>query len=80
MTSSEKSLLARQKALTLHSKHDSKVLTKPARDRFLARFVDEVDPDRKLPETERLRRADYAKRAYFTGLAIKSAKARKAKG
>ena len=63
-------------AFTLHSRYDGRVLTQAARDKFLARFIDEVDPLGELPEHERLRRADYAKRAYFVGLARKSAAAR----
>jgi hypothetical protein len=43
------------------------------------RFLDEVDPDRILPEAERKRRADHARKAYFTRLALKSAAARKAR-
>jgi hypothetical protein len=42
----------------------------------MKRFEDEVDPARVLPESERQRRAEHAKTAYFTALAIKSAKAR----
>ena len=41
------------------------------------RFERQVDPDRVLPEAERLRRAESARRAWFTGLAFKSAKARR---
>jgi hypothetical protein len=41
------------------------------------RFIDQVDPDRTLPEAERLRRAEHARSAYFTGLALKSAQARR---
>lgn len=50
--------------------------TAPARAAFLARFEMAVDPERKLPETERRRRAEHAKRAYFAALALKSSKAR----
>jgi hypothetical protein len=51
--------------------------TAAARAKFLQRFLDEVDPKRELPEAERLRRAEHAKSAYFLGLALKSAKARR---
>jgi hypothetical protein len=40
-------------------------------------LIDEVDPDRELPEAERFRRAEHAKKAYFTRLALKSAQARR---
>jgi hypothetical protein len=43
----------------------------------MARFEDEVDPDRTLPSDERVRRADQAKKAYFTRLALRSAQARR---
>jgi hypothetical protein len=56
---------------------DPAARTKPGRDAALARFEDEVDPDRVLPETERLRRANSARKAYFTRLALKSAQARR---
>lgn len=51
--------------------------TEPGRRSFLARFEDEVDPNRELPETERVRRAEFARRAYFQRLAFKSAQARR---
>jgi hypothetical protein len=51
--------------------------TKPGRDAFLAKFEDEVDPDRVLPELERKRRAEHARKAYFAKLALASAKARR---
>lgn len=59
---------------------DPKARTQPARDAFMRRFEDAVDPDRKLPEAERMRRAESAKKAHYVRLAMKSAAARKAKG
>jgi hypothetical protein len=41
------------------------------------RFAKQVDPDGVLPPEERAKRADSARRAYFLGLAAKSAKARR---
>lgn len=78
-TATERSLLARQGAYTLHSRYDSRELTKNARAKFLDGFLDEVDPSRELSEPERLRRAEYARKAYFTKLARKSAAARSAR-
>lgn len=66
-------------ALVLHATHDSVDLTRAARETFLSRFEREVDPEGILPEDERRRRAEYAKRAYFATLAAKSAAARKAR-
>lgn len=53
--------------------------TKPARDRFLARFEQQVDPDGRLEPDERRRRAEHAKRAYMLSLAKRSASSRKPK-
>lgn len=55
--------------------------TKAARNAFLARFEDQVDPDRKLDPAERARRAEAAKSRYFKGLRSKrTMKARKGEG
>lgn len=56
---------------------DRAARTAPARAAFLDRFERQVDPDRKLPSAERARRADSARRAYFTSLALKAAQARR---
>lgn len=77
LSSNERSLRSRLAAYELHSKYDSRELTAKARATFLARFEDEVDPNRELPETERIRRAEHARKAYFTRLALKSVTARR---
>ena len=79
LTPSERSLRARLAAHALHAQYDSRELTRPGRDKFEQRFIDEVDPERMLPEAERQRRVDHARKACFTRLAMKSAQARKAK-
>lgn len=56
---------------------DPSARTAPARSEFLDRFAREVDPEGVLPEGERLRRAEHARKAYFTRLAFKSAQARR---
>jgi hypothetical protein len=66
-------------AYVTHSRHNPKDTTAKARATFLARFEREVDPDGVLPESERRRRAEAARKAYFTGLALASAKARRKK-
>ena len=71
---------ARIAAHAMHSKHDSRETTQAGRKAFLSRFEDEVDPDRLLPEAERLRRAEHARKAYFARLALQSAKARRRAG
>jgi hypothetical protein len=60
-----------------HSRHDSRALTAPAREAFLSRFERQVDPDGVLPPEERRRRAEHAKKAHFSRLALKSAEARR---
>jgi hypothetical protein len=77
MTPRERTLRARMAAYILHSRYDSKELTAPARRAFNDRFEKQVDPDGTLPPAERQRRAEAAKKAYFTRLALKSARARR---
>jgi len=60
-----------------HSLHDSRELTAGARTAFLSKFLEEVDPERKLPEAERQRRADHALRAHMAALALRSAQVRR---
>jgi len=51
--------------------------TAPARRALLDRFEVEVDPSGELPPAERAKRAESARKAYFTRLALKSAQARR---
>lgn len=76
-TPAQRSLRARIAAYALHATHDPRVTTKPAREAFMARFEKQVDPDGTLPEQERRRRAEAAKKAYSNALALNSAKARR---
>lgn len=55
---------------------DREAATAPARKAFIDRFEREVDPDGVLDPVERARRAASAKKAYFLGLAAKSAETR----
>src|SRR5829696_5200424 len=75
----ERSLRARLAAYALHAQHDPRETTAKGRAPFLARFDREVDPKGLLEPDERRRRAEQARRAYFTRLALASAKARRAK-
>lgn len=80
ITPAQRSLRARLAAHTLHAQIvDPAAHTAPARRAFLDRFEREVDPDGTLPPAERARRAEHARKAYFTRLALASARAR-AKG
>lgn len=81
MTPSERSLRARIAGhQSWANTSDPSARTKPGRDAAMARFEREVDPDGTLSEEERKRRAEHAKSAYFTKLAYRSARARRAKG
>ncbi|MGH8991180.1 MAG: hypothetical protein ACRDZ7_06595 [Acidimicrobiia bacterium] len=79
MTPAERSLRARIAAYSLHARRDPRETTQAARDTFMARFERQVDPDGLLPLAERLRRAEAARKAYFLGLALKSARARRSR-
>lgn len=57
---------------------DRTARTRPAREAFLKKFENEVDPDGTLPSEERRQRANHAKRAYMLQLAKRSAAARRA--
>ena len=78
--SGDATLRARLGAHTLHSRYDSRELTAPARAAFLAGFEQQVDPAGALPEAERQRRAEHARKAHFTRMALASARARRAGG
>lgn len=51
--------------------------TAPARAALLSKFEHQVDPEGKLLPAERAKRAESAKRAHFTRLALKSAQSRR---
>jgi hypothetical protein len=56
---------------------DRAARTEPGRKGFLARFEREVDPDGVLPERERVRLAEHARKAYMQKLALISAARRR---
>ena len=76
MNKSQRQQRARIGGYALSASHDSRGYTRAAREGFWRRFLDEVDPNRALPEAERNRRARAALRAYMTKLALKSARKR----
>ncbi len=76
---SERVLRARLAAYTLHAKYDPRETTAPALAASLDRFARQVDPEGTLPQHERTRRAEAARKAYFTRLALKSAQARRSR-
>jgi hypothetical protein len=73
-------LQAQLAAHTMHAKHDARKTTAKGRAAFLARFDAEVDPEGILSPEERRRRAEHARSAYFTRLALAAVKARRQKG
>jgi hypothetical protein len=76
LTPTQRSQRARIAALTRWSREDPAANAARGQAGLMARFVDQVDPDRVLPEAERQRRAEAARRAHMAQLAFRSAKAR----
>ncbi len=68
---------ARIAALVMHSKGLTN--TAPARAAFRNHFERDVDPDGTLTPEERAKRAEFARRAFYSRLAFASAKARRAR-
>ncbi len=79
LTPEQRSLRARIAAYSLHAQRDPRQTTEAARKAFHARFENEVDPDGVLSHAERQRRAESARKAHFTRLALASSKARQRK-
>lgn len=79
LTPAQRQQRARLAALSRWAKEDPTPAVTKATAAFLARFEDQVDPDRTLPEAERLRRAEAARRAHMARLAFLSSKARRRK-
>jgi len=73
----ERSLRSRIAAHSRWAREDPVQGTFAARSKFLNNFIDKVDPERKLAEPERLRRAESARRAHFLELALRSAQVRR---
>jgi hypothetical protein len=75
LSPTERSLRAR---LARHAQHaQGKTSTAAGTAAFLARFEREVDPEGALSPTERARRAEHARRAHMTLLALNAATARR---
>jgi hypothetical protein len=75
----ERSLRGRLAAHVLHARRDPRETTANARAAFLARFEREVDPAGQLDPSERRRRAEQARRAYFIRLSLAALEARRAR-
>ena len=76
LSKSQRILRARLAAYTRASVYDGRAVTAKARQTFLDHFDEQVDPDHHLPLAERARRAEAARKAHFTRLALKSSKTR----
>lgn len=77
LSPSERTLRARLAAHSLHAAGGTS--TTAGTTAFLSRFDREVDPDGTLPADERARRAMHARKAYFAGLSLKAAQAKRRK-
>jgi hypothetical protein len=75
LTPAQRSQRSRLAAQTRHAQ--GRTNTAPARAAFEQRFIDQVDPDRVLPESERAKRAEAARSAHFTKMALASSKSRR---
>ena len=76
LSPTQRSMRARIAANTRWSREDPAATAARGQAGLLAKFVDQVDPDRQLPEAERQRRAEAARRAHMQRLAFRSSKAR----
>jgi hypothetical protein len=77
LTPEQRSLRARIAAHAMHARNDSRQTSDAGRKAFLVGFERQVDPEGVLPIAERQRRAEHARKAYFTRLALKSSRARR---
>lgn len=78
MTPAERSLRGRKGAhMSWANTSDPAARTKPARDSFLRRFEQQVDPNNELPAAERERRAMHLRKAHMQELAARSAQKRR---
>ena len=74
LSPSERTLRARIAAESQHAQ--GKTNTAPAREAAFERFLNEVDPGHTLPEAERIRRAEHARKSHMARLAYLSSRAR----
>ena len=77
LSSTERSLLARAAAHTMHARHPIEETSAPGRRAFMDKFLREADPDGTLDPAERERRARHLRSAHFLRLAAASARARR---
>jgi hypothetical protein len=76
LTPEQRSLRAQIAANARWSREDGTHQGEILRRGFLKKFIDEVDPDRSLPENERIRRAENALKAHMLRLSLAASKKR----
>ena len=80
LTPSQRILRARIAAYAMWAQTEDRTQrTAPGRAAFMDRFERQVDPDGLLPPDERARRAEFAKKAHFQALSLRSSRMRRAR-
>lgn len=79
LTPEQRTIRARIAAHTRWSREDPAATAARAQAGLMDKFRREVDPNNELPEAERERRAEAARRAHMQRLALASSKARAAR-
>lgn len=79
LTPEQRTTRARIAALTRWSKEDPKAQAERMQEGLMEKFRRQVDPEGRLTEAERERRAEAARRAHMQRLALASSKARAAR-
>ena len=78
LTPSERHLRAKIAAhISWATTTDRIARTEPGRQGMLRKFANQVDPEQRLPEPERMKRAENLRKAHMQRLAFQSAKARR---
>lgn len=75
LTADQRTQRSRVAAYAMHAQ--GKTNTAPARAAMRRKFELQVDPDGVLPPEELAKRVEYARKAYYGALALKSATARR---
>ena len=76
LTPEQRTMRARIAANTRWSRENPAATAARGQAGLMAKFIDQVDPERVLSEAERNRRAEAARRAHMQKLAFASSKAR----
>jgi hypothetical protein len=75
----ERRLRGRAGAYAMHARNDVRETSRAGRDAAWQRLLDQVDPEMILPEAERQRRAEAARRSWMSSIALRSVQARAAR-